>query len=176
MEGMMAVYSFVTRWQFEAPIEAVWEAIRNYQSWPSWWPSIAEARQIRPSNEAGVGETVEFAFRTRLPYQLRFRMTTVRIDAPHNLHGRADGELQGTGRWRLASTTRGTQVTYYWDVKTNRWWMNLLAPIARPAFRWNHDQVIEDGRCGLARLLAPGATRATVVAPMAESLAAQAPD
>jgi hypothetical protein len=32
--------------------------------------------------------------------------------------------------------------------------MNLIAPIARPAFRWNHDQVMEDGRCGLARLLA----------------------
>ena len=141
-------------WHFDAPIEQVWRSIRNYQAWPSWWPSIAEARQIAPGNSAGVGESVEFAFRTRLPYQLRFRMMTERVVEPRELDGRAAGELQETGRWRLESTAGGTRVTYYWDVQTNRWWMNLIAPIARLAFRWNHDQVMEDGRRGLARLLA----------------------
>lgn len=150
----MTAYSFVSRWQFDAPIEAVWDAIRTYEAWPSWWPSIAEARRIAPGDASGVGEVVEFAFRTRLPYRLRFRMTTTRLEAPHELDGRAVGELQGTGRWRLSAGDRGTRVTYYWDVRTTRWWMNLLAPIARPVFKWNHDQVMEDGRRGLARLLA----------------------
>jgi hypothetical protein len=31
--------------------------------------------------------------------------------------------------------------------------MNLLAPIARPAFAWNHDYVMEHGREGLLKLL-----------------------
>jgi hypothetical protein len=149
--GVVAAYSFVTRWSFDAPIEAVWEAIRDYQAWPSWWPSIAEARRIEGT---GVGETVEFAFRTRLPYRLRFRMTTTRLDAPRAMDGRASGELAGTGRWRLADNGHGTDVTYYWDVRTTRWWMNMLAPVARPMFKWNHDQVMADGRRGLARLLA----------------------
>jgi hypothetical protein len=163
-EQMMVTYSFVTRWRFDAPIDAVWDAIRNYRAWPTWWPSIADARPIAPGDATGVGETVEFAFRTRLPYQLRFRMTTVRVDPPRAIDGRADGELQGTGRWRLSPDAGGTRVTYYWDVRTNRWWMNALAPIARPAFHWNHDQVMEDGRRGLTRLLARSAS-ATAATP-----------
>jgi hypothetical protein len=31
--------------------------------------------------------------------------------------------------------------------------MNLLAPIARPIFAWNHDYVMRNGAQGLARLL-----------------------
>jgi hypothetical protein len=155
----MAQYSFVTRWRLDAPIDAVWEAIRGYDVWPSWWSSIVQARRIAAGDPSGIGETVELAFRTRLPYQLRFRMTTTRVVPPHELDGRADGELRGTGRWRLASDGERTQVTYYWDVETTRWWMNLLAPVARPAFKWNHDQVMADGYRGLVRLLAQRGTR-----------------
>ena len=31
--------------------------------------------------------------------------------------------------------------------------MNLLAPIARPMFAWNHDYVMTNGREGLLKLL-----------------------
>jgi hypothetical protein len=31
--------------------------------------------------------------------------------------------------------------------------MNLLAPLARPIFRWNHDVVMDWGADGLARRL-----------------------
>ena len=164
----MAQYSFVTLWRIDAPIDAVYEAIRDYQAWPAWWPSIAAAKQLQPGDADGVGEAVEFTFRTRLPYTLRFRMTTTSVRPPSELDGRAEGELEGTGRWRLARDGSGTSVTYYWDVQTTRWWMNLLAPLARPAFKWNHDQVMEDGRRGLVKLLARGtASRPTAGAPTA---------
>lgn len=151
---MATMYSFVTNWRFDAPIDVVFDAIRDYQAWPSWWPSIAAARRVRAGDADGIGETVAFTFRTRLPYKLTFLMTTTRVQRPTELDGRASGELAGTGRWRLATDGDGTRVTYYWDVRTTRWWMNLLAPLAKPAFKWNHDQVMEDGRRGLARLLA----------------------
>jgi hypothetical protein len=160
----MATYSFVTRWRVDAPPEQVFEVIRTYAAWPSWWPSIAEARQIRSGDANGTGETVEFTFRTKLPYTLRFMMTTTNVQSPAELDGRAEGELAGTGRWRLAADGDGTRVTYYWDVSTTRWWMNLLAPVARPVFKWNHDQVMEDGRRGLERLLARRSAEAPALA------------
>jgi hypothetical protein len=46
-----------------------------------------------------------------------------------------------------------TAVVYDWNVRTTAPWMNLLAPIARPFFRWNHDVVMGWGGEGLARLL-----------------------
>lgn len=150
----MADYSFVTTWRFRASIDQVWQQILHYQEWPSWWLAIQEARQIAPGDADGMGEIAELTFRTRLPYKLKFMITTTHVRPPSELDGRAVGELEGTGRWRLTAEGDETLVQYFWDVHTTRWWMNLLAPIARPAFNWNHDQVMESGRAGLARRLA----------------------
>ena len=46
-----------------------------------------------------------------------------------------------------------TAVVYEWNVSTTKPWMNLLAPIARPLFAWNHDWVMRNGGEGLAQLL-----------------------
>ena len=42
---------------------------------------------------------------------------------------------------------------FEWRVRTTRRWMNVLAPIARPVFRWNHDRLMRAGGRGLARRL-----------------------
>ena len=64
----------------------------------------------------------------------------------------ANGELAGTGRWRFFEG-RETAVTYEWNVRTTRSWMNLVGPVARPVFRWNHNAVMHQGGQGLADLL-----------------------
>jgi len=46
-----------------------------------------------------------------------------------------------------------TIVRYEWRVRTGRGWMKLLAPIARPLFKWNHDYVMQRGAEALARRL-----------------------
>jgi hypothetical protein len=74
------------------------------------------------------------------------------VQPPSKLVAEATGELQGTG-WTLTSADDGTLVRYTWDVRTTRWWMNLLAPAARPAFKWNHDQLMREGGESLARRL-----------------------
>ena len=38
-------------------------------------------------------------------------------------------------------------------MRTTRAWMNLVAPIAGPVFRWNHNVVMRQGGECLARLL-----------------------
>jgi hypothetical protein len=42
---------------------------------------------------------------------------------------------------------------YDWNVRTTKSWMNLLAPLARPLFQWNHKVVMQQGAEGLARRL-----------------------
>jgi hypothetical protein len=83
-------------------------------------------------------------------------MRTTRVLKPHLLEGHAQGELAGTGLWRLFEQDGGTPVTavvYEWNVSTTKPWMNLFAPIARPVFEWNHDWVMRNGGEGIARLL-----------------------
>lgn len=149
----MSDYSFITQWWLDAPIERVWEAIRDAERWPSWWRSVRAVEKVSAGDETGVGEVRRFTWRGRLPYSLTFDMKTTRVEAPSVLEGIATGELDGEGRWRLATESGGTAVRYDWNVRATKLWMRFLAPVARPLFSWNHDAVMKDGERGLRRIL-----------------------
>ena len=151
----MARYSFLTTWALDAPIDEVWEAIYATERWPEWWPGVKVAERLGDGHRDGIGSLHRYVWRSRLPYDIEFRMLTTRVERPHLLEGEATGELRGTGRWRLWAGA-GTAVTYEWKVETTIPWMNALAPIGRPVFHWSHDHLMRNGGRGLARLL--GAT------------------
>jgi uncharacterized protein YndB with AHSA1/START domain len=149
----MAEYAFLTTWLLEAPREQVWEAIYDQASWPQWWRGVEEAEEISPGDDGGVGTVARMVWKSLLPYRVEFEVTTTRIEYPHLLEGDAVGELSGVVRWRLYAQDGATAVLYEWNVATTKAWMNLLAPLARPVFAWNHDWVMAHGGEGLARLL-----------------------
>jgi hypothetical protein len=93
------------------------------------------------------------AWRSRIPYVLEFEFEVERVDTPHEMFGTATGELTGTGHWRLFEYAGVTAVTYDWNVRTTKAWMNWVAPIARPVFEYNHNVVMRWGGEGLARQL-----------------------
>jgi uncharacterized protein YndB with AHSA1/START domain len=149
-------YNFLTTWCLEAPRDRVWQAIRDSQRWPEWWRGVRSVRKVADGDSNGVGEVGRYTWRSRLPYDLDFEMTTTRVAEPYLLEGRAAGELAGIGRWRLfteGGPTPVTAVVYEWKVRTTKPWMNRLAPVAGPIFAWNHDWVMRNGGEGLARLL-----------------------
>ena len=80
-------------------------------------------------------------------------MRLTRVEPMTFIEGEAVGELTGSGRWRLTEDGGVTSVRYDWNVVTTKPWMNLLAPVARPLFKWNHDVVMNWGAEGLARKL-----------------------
>ena len=149
----MTDYHFVTDWRILAPIDDVFVALADSLRWPEWWHGVRRVEEITSGDETGLGNVRRYVFHARLPYDLAFEMRTTRIEAPTVLEGEARGELAGTGRWRLEAAEDGTRVRYYWDVRTTQAWMNLLAPIARPLFAWNHDSVMRWGEEGLRRHL-----------------------
>jgi Polyketide cyclase / dehydrase and lipid transport len=150
----MAEYAFLTTWLLESPREPVWEALHDQARWPSWWRGVEEAEELsRPPGGADVGTVARMVWKSLLPYRVEFEVTTTRVERPHLLEGRAVGELEGTGRWRLYEQDGITAVLYEWNVRTTKPWMNLLAPLLRPAFEWNHDWVMARGGEGIAELL-----------------------
>ena len=145
-------YRFLTTWLLESPREPIWDAIFDQESWPSWWRGVEDVVELAPGDEDGVGSHSRLTWRSRLPYDLVFEARTRTVVKPHLIEADADGELAGTGRWRFFEG-RETAVTYEWNVRTTRAWMNLVAPVARPIFRWNHNAVMHQGGEGLADLL-----------------------
>jgi uncharacterized protein YndB with AHSA1/START domain len=149
----MADYEFLTAWLLDSPREPVWEAIYDQASWPSWWRGVEEAVEVRDGGESGVGTVSRMVWKSLLPYRVEFELTTTRVEPPHLLQADAVGELSGVGRWRFYEEDGVTAVLYEWNVVTSRAWMNLLAPVARPIFEWNHDWVMARGGQGIANLL-----------------------
>jgi uncharacterized protein YndB with AHSA1/START domain len=146
-------YSFVSTWKVEAPIESVWTAIKESEKWPSWWKYVDRVVELEEGDADGLGGVRRYTWASPLPYKLTFNTRVVEVKEPHVLVGIADGELSGTGRWHLSQEGNITTIKYNWDVSTNKRILNLLAPVARPIFSWNHDRVMEAGGEGLARLL-----------------------
>lgn len=149
----MSAYSFLTTWCLGAPIERVWEVIHASERYPRWWKGVREVTELEPSRANGVGGLSRFQWRSKLPYSLEFDLRVTRCERPYLLEAQASGELEGRGVWRLYEGGAGTAVIYSWDVSTTRRWMNRLAPVARPAFEWNHDYVMRQGAHGLAQEL-----------------------
>ncbi len=149
----MADYAFVTTWRIEAPIERVWDAIYHADRWPSWWKGVESVVEVAAGDKDGVGSVRRYTWKSRLPYRLIFEMRATKVERPAALEGKATGELEGTGRWQLSQDGTITTARYFWNVHTTQAWMNLLAPIARPIFAWNHDVIMRQGGEGLARLL-----------------------
>ncbi|MGE5691585.1 MAG: SRPBCC family protein [Pseudomonadota bacterium] len=141
----MADYRFLTTWIVDAEVEPVWHAIHDVVRWPEWWPGVEAVEDLG-------GDRYRHTWRSVVPYPVRFDISVTCIEEPRLIDGVASGELAGSGRWRLWGDGP-TVVTYEWDVRTTRPWMNLVAPVARPVFEWNHHAVMRRGGEGLARRL-----------------------
>jgi uncharacterized protein YndB with AHSA1/START domain len=148
-----ARYAFLTTWLIAAPRERVWEALEDTSSWPSWWRGVRSVEELAAGDDRRVGSRYRIAWRSRIPYDVEFDFAVSRVERPCLLEGAAAGDLRGSGRWRLFEQDGVTAVLYEWNVETTKRWMNLIAPVARPVFSWNHDVVMRWGGEGLARRL-----------------------
>jgi uncharacterized protein YndB with AHSA1/START domain len=153
----MAAYRFLTTWLLRAPRERVWDTLADNERWPEWWRGVQAVEIVRRGvGEDRIGEVARYRWRSRVRYEVCFDMEVVTVDRPRFMEGRANGDLNGIGRWRLFEEGGVTAVLYEWDVVTARPWMNALAPVLRPVFAFNHDSLMRQGGEGLAmRLCAP---------------------
>jgi uncharacterized protein YndB with AHSA1/START domain len=150
----MAYYEFTTVWLFDAPLEKVWEVIKHSETWSEWWKGVVKVEELKAGDSEGVGSIRRSTWKSSLPYTLEFDSELVRIEPMKLIEARAFGELEGTGLWQFeVESENQTRVRYDWKVKTTKPWMNLIAPLAKPFFKWNHNVIMNWGGEGLARKL-----------------------
>jgi len=149
----MAAYAFLTTWLLRAPRVAVWEAIEDATDWPEWWRGVESVEELDGGDGSRVGSRYRVRWRSFVPYSVGFDFEVERVELPTLMSGRATGDLDGLGTWRLYEQDGVTAVTYDWRVATTKAWMNVVAPLARPVFEWNHDWVMARGGEGLAARL-----------------------
>jgi len=149
----MADYNFLTVWKFDAPLEKIYNAIHNADEYHLWWKGQSKVETIRRGDALGVGSVKKFRTRSLLPYTLTYTGTVLEVEPLKKVVGTTTGELEGRGTWVFETENELAVVKYYWVVKTNSRFMNVLTPIMKPVFEWNHDVVMRWGAEGLAKYL-----------------------
>lgn len=149
----MSKYESITVWCFKAPVESVWNEIKNTECWPKWWKGVKEVVEVTKGDDLGVGKICHYTWKGVLPYKLRFSMLTTCVHPLKLIEGVAEGELNSKGTWYFFQIDNITVVRYDWTIQTNKFWMNVLSPLARPLFRWNHNVVMRWGKEGLKKQL-----------------------
>ena len=121
-------------------------------SWPDWWRGVEAVDELRAGDRRRVGSSYRVRWRApAVPYRVRFDFNVDAVDEPRSMRGHARGALEGEGTWRLFEDGGACAVTFDWEVRTTRAWMNALAPLARPAFADSHDRLMRRGGQDLAR-------------------------
>lgn len=146
-------YSFITVWKIKAPLEKVWDLLYEQEQWPAWWKGVKKVETLQQGDSNNIGKKMRYTWKSFLPYTLSFDMVSRYIIKHSLMEGEAFGELEGIGLWQFTETEGITTVKYNWDVNATKKWMKKLAPILKPAFKWNHDVVMRWGAKGLAKQL-----------------------
>jgi uncharacterized protein YndB with AHSA1/START domain len=149
----MNQYRFESIWVIDAPATAIFDVLSDYEHYPTWWPDVRRVTRLDTGGAVDLGLEVRYVVASPLGYSLGFDVTLDHLARPSLISTRARGDLVGTGIWNLTDTGGVTTARYSWHVATTRRWMNILAPLARPAFSWAHSRVMERGALGLARYL-----------------------
>jgi uncharacterized protein YndB with AHSA1/START domain/mannose-6-phosphate isomerase-like protein (cupin superfamily) len=143
----MRPYVFVDEWDVAAPPDAVFAAIADSSTYPVWWRPVYLEVDSAPGIEVGAESRQHF--KGRLPYHLRTRSVITELDPPRTITADVDGGLRGRGTWTLTPTSRGTHVRFDWQVHADRKLLQMLTPVLRPIFRWNHNWAIARAKEGL---------------------------
>lgn len=150
---MSVPYHLVTHALIGAPPPVVWECLSDVQTWPSWWRWLREVELVEEGDEDGVGAVFRQSIVSPLLYGFTWYARLDRVVKPSLIELDSWGALEGRGRFLLVPEGPGmTHFSFTWLVTTAKRWMNVLAPVARPAFVWSHDRLMDDFARGLARV------------------------
>jgi uncharacterized protein YndB with AHSA1/START domain len=160
--GLLAEYRFLTWWQIEAPLQAVFDTVLHSEHWPQWWHGVREVRQLAPGDARGIGSVRRYVWQSPMLYRITFDAYTETIEQPDSIEARiqariqarVSGDLDGSGCWNFSHHAGITTVRYDWQVQAARRWMRISAGLLRGPFRLNHRILMQRGAVGLARRLA----------------------
>lgn len=136
-------FAFSTTWRFDADADAVYAALADVATYPSWWPQVRAARQLSD----GVGE---LRCRSLLPYDLTFVMRRDVQDPERRvLRAQLEGDLVGTSQWTVTPGDTGCTAVFDENVQVGKGLLHVAGRVARPALRFNHDLMMRSGQRGL---------------------------
>lgn len=139
-------YEFITEWRVEAPIETVYEILKDGKDYSRWWPDVyLETKHLPSGHPEGIGDQIVLLTKGWLPYKLRWTATSVRADKPTTIEITASGDFVGRGIWHLTQRGSAVDIIFDWRLRADKPLLRWFSPIFKPVFRWNHRWAMNKG-------------------------------
>lgn len=146
---MRRVFRFEGSWVVAAPLDRVAATLADLEFYPRWWPEVVAVASLGPDD-------ARVLCRSRLPYTLDL-VLHAESRTPPTLSVSVEGDLRGRIAWLLApadgATAAHTRLRLDQEVTVSGPALGLLAWVAAPLLRWNHEQMMASGIAGLRRHL-----------------------
>jgi len=143
--GRRREYVFNDEWEVDAPILAVFRALADSTTYPTWWAPVYLS--VEADGPLRVGRVAQERVKGRLFYELGVTSEIVRLEPPRECELVVSGDLSARGLWTLAPLLGGTVwVRLEWRLDASPATLRLLAPVLR---RWDHRWAIRHAIGGL---------------------------
>lgn len=143
-------YHFETEMLFTSSPSSVERALGEVTAWPTWWKWARRVDHINDVPSGTVGARYRNQVATPMKYGFSYETEVVDVSTGR-IRLDSTGELEGAGLFLYEPTDDGgVHLRFSWLVQTPKWWMNLVGPIGRPFFTWNHDHLMTEFARGLA--------------------------
>jgi Polyketide cyclase / dehydrase and lipid transport len=145
-----SAYHFEDHWKIWHPIDAVWDVLATPINFPDWWQGVYLQATALDSAERHVAVLTK----GWLPYKLRWKIETIRMEKPNLIEFRASGDFStDSSKWLLRAEGSATLITLDWNPKVEKPIVKLLSPVLKPVFEWNHHWAMNRGEKQLAEYL-----------------------
>ena len=144
-------YTFKSLWRIPASTKRVNDAVLNTGDWTAWWKGLERVEIIKEAH--GAGSIYNCNWRSASGYRLRTTITVTNYEPEKIIEFDSNGDLKGSGSFRMRQTSQGSSITINWNVSTTKPWMNLVKPLLRPLFEHNHAKLMKSGEAGLQHYL-----------------------
>jgi uncharacterized protein YndB with AHSA1/START domain len=134
-------FHFDRSWQFDVPVERLWDALSDTTRFPEWFPWL-EADHLGPLVP---GTVARFRVDPPLPYRLNLTVSVLEVEDGRSVDAQVSGDLAGPARLEVEADGDSSSARLTWSLVVQRPALNVLERIARPVMVWGHDAVVARG-------------------------------
>lgn len=139
-------YAFLTKWRVTAPVELIYDILKEGNDYKRWWPDVyLDSEYIASGDPHGIGDQVVLLTKGWLPYRLRWTATAEQRERPHTIAITATGDFNGRGVWNLQQIGTECDIKFDWRLRADKPLLRWLSPLFKPIFKWNHRWAMERG-------------------------------
>jgi uncharacterized protein YndB with AHSA1/START domain len=140
----MISYHFTSEWRFNTSANRIWNAVKDVEAIPDWWPGIKRVKIKGNYKTVEKGSVIEVIVKGLLgDFNLTFEI--IWIELWKEARFKSSGDLDGFALWTLEEEEESTKARLIWDVTTTGRLLNFLGLFLKPLLAWNHNRVMNAG-------------------------------